>query len=322
MSILLFQGSLPVTDNPGIDTIDPRYDAIVSYVQDDNFIAAITLIEDLFAEEIFDIRMISYYLYGYWLDNGFGSLNVVLQCLNNILSDNFEAVGPIANHDQNFEKSLSWIMRQILKKINYEEKKNSSLWQQWYTSITEEDISHILETGEILCGTLTQKIPDKAVDIINLWNKIQASLKAIKKMVARPLDLITTETDNDKTEFPLLVSEENDLKGELESKEPINSYQAYETSYPMTLLLKKISAFERMINEKKFDRAALILEDIKLSLSTFEPTVYLPKIFENFVKLQALNINDLLICQQERGTVEWEVMQEWFKVDLDGFINS
>jgi hypothetical protein len=50
--------------------------------------------------------------------------------------------------------------------------------------------------------------------------------------------------------------------------------------------------------------------------------LYLPKIFENFVKLQALNINELVTYQQQRGTLEWEVMQEWFKVDLDGFINS
>ncbi len=322
MSILLFQGILPITDNPGIDSIDPRYDAIVSYVQDDNFIAAMTLIDELFAEEVFDIRMISYYLYGYWLDNGLGSLNLVLQCLNNILFNNFEAVGPIANHDQNFEKSLSWIMRQIFKKISYEEKKNSSLLQQWYTSISEEDISQILEAGEIFSGTLTHKIPDKADDVINLWNKIQAWLNALKNLLDRPLALITTEPINDKSDSHLIVSEEKDLIGEVEPKELINTFQGYEASYHMTLLLKKISAFERMIHEKKFDRAALILEDIKLSLSTFEPTVYLPKIFENFVKLQALNINDLLICQQDRGSVEWEVMQEWFKVDLDGFINS
>ena len=90
----------------------------------------------------------------------------------------------------------------------------------------------------------------------------------------------------------------------------------------MTLLLKKIAAFERMVHEKKFDRAALILDDIKLSLSEFEPTLYLPKIFENFVKLQALNFNELVAYQQQRGTLESEVMQEWFKVDLDGFINS
>ena len=148
MSILLLQGNLPVTDNPGLDSVDPRYDGIVSYVQEENFIVAITLIEELFEENIFDIRMICYYLYGYWLDNSFASLNEVLQCFNNLLSDNFEAIGPIANREQNFEKSFSWMMRQIFKKITYEEKKNSSLWQQWIASISEEEISQILEAGE------------------------------------------------------------------------------------------------------------------------------------------------------------------------------
>ena len=323
MSILLLQGNLPVTDNPGLDSVDPRYDGIVSYVQEENFILAITLIEELFEENIFDIRMICYYLYGYWLDNSFASLYEVLQCFNNLLSDNFEAIGPIANREKNFEKSLSWMMRQIFKKITYEEKKNSSLWQQWIASISEEEISQILEAGAILCVNLTQKLNDKAANIIDQWSKIQSWLKALKTMVARPLAMIATEIENSEADSLLMVlKENNDLTGGVQSDDYIKSFKGYEASYHMTLLLKKIAAFERMVHEKKFDRAALILEDIKLSLSEFEPTLYLPKIFENFVKLQALNFNELVAYQQQRGTLESEVMQEWFKVDLDGFINS
>jgi hypothetical protein len=323
MSILLLQGNLPVTDNPGLDSVDPRYDGIVSYVQEENFIVAITLIEELFEENIFDIRMICYYLYGYWLDNSFASLNEVLQCFNNLLSDNFEAIGPIANREQNFEKSFSWMMRQIFKKITYEEKKNSSLWQQWIASISEEEIILILEAGAILCVNLTQKLNDKAANIIDQWSKIQSWLKALKTMVARPLAMIATEIENSEADSLLMVlKENNDLTGGVQSDDYIKGFKGYEASYHMTLLLKKIAAFERMVHEKKFDRAALILDDIKLSLSEFEPTLYLPKIFENFVKLQALNFNELVACQQQRGTLESEVMQEWFKVDLDGFINS
>ena len=323
MSILLLQGNLPVTDNPGLESVDPRYDGIVSYVQEENFILAITLIEELFEENIFDIRMICYYLYGYWLDNSFGSLYDVLQCVNNLLADNFEAIGPIANREQNFEKSLSWMMRQIFKKITYEEKKNSSLWQQWYASISEEEIKLILEAGARLCVNLTEKVNDNAVNIIDQWNKIDSWLRALKTMVARPLALIATETENSETDSLLMaLKEDNDLTGGFQSDDYIKSFKGYEASYHMTLLLKKLAAFERMVHEKKFDRAALILDDIKLSLSEFEPTLYLPKIFENFVKLQALNINELVAYQQQRGTLESEVMQEWFKVDLDGFINS
>ena len=323
MSILLLQGNLPVTDNPGLDSVDPRYDGIVSYVQEENFILAITLIEELFEENIFDIRMICYYLYGYWLDNSFASLYEVLQCFNNLLSDNFEAIGPIANREKNFEKSLSWMMRQIFKKITYEEKKNSSLWQQWYASISEEEIKLILEAGARLCVNLTEKVNDNAVNIIDQWNKIDSWLRALKTMVARPLALIATETENSETDSLLMaLKEDNDLTGGFQSDDYIKSFKGYEASYHMTLLLKKIAAFERMVHEKKFDRAALILDDIKLSLSEFEPTLYLPKIFENFVKLQALNFNELVAYQQQRGTLESEVMQEWFKVDLDGFINS
>ena len=323
MSILLLQGNLPVTDNPGLESVDPRYDGIVSYVQEENFILAITLIEELFEENIFDIRMICYYLYGFWLDNSFGSLYDVLQCVNNLLADNFEAIGPIANREQNFEKSLSWMMRQIFKKITYEEKKNSSLWQQWYASISEEEIKLILEAGARLCVNLTEKVNDNAVNIIDQWNKIDSWLRALKTMVARPLALIATETENSETDSLLkALKEDNDLTGGFQSDDYIKSFKGYEASYHMTLLLKKLAAFERMVHEKKFDRAALILDDIKLSLSEFEPTLYLPKIFENFVKLQALNFNELVAYQQQRGTLESEVMQEWFKVDLDGFINS
>jgi hypothetical protein len=142
-------------------------------------------------------------------------------------------------------------------------------------------------------------------------------------MVVRELVLIPTDTENSENDSLLMVPKEvNDVISDLQASEYISNFQGYESSYHMTLLLKKIAAFEQMVHNKKFDHAALILEDIKLTLSQFEPMLYLPKIFENFVKLQALNINELVTYQQQRGTLEWEVMQEWFKVDLDGFINS
>lgn len=323
MSILLLGGRLLITENPGLDSMDPRYDVIVNHMQEENFIESIRLIDELFAENIFDIRMICYYLYGYWLDNGLRSLNEVLQCLNNVIEDNFDAIGPIANREQNFEKSLSWMMRQIYKKISYEEKKNSSLWQHWHSKIHEEDISQILEAGEILCVNLNQKVTDKAANIINLWNKIQAWVNALRLMVAREIALIPTETENSENDSLLMLAkEDNGVISELQTNEYISNFQGYESSYHMSLLLKKIAAFEQLVHKKKFDHAALVLEDIKLTLSQFEPMLYLPKIFENFVKLQALNINELVTYQQQRGTLEREVMQEWFKVDLDGFINS
>jgi hypothetical protein len=306
MRIELLQGRLPVNENPGLDSTDPRFDEILTLSQKGQHTEAAELSEATLADGIYDIRLICFFLYGYWLENGLASFLVLMDCLNNVVSENWAAVGPLSNRNRNLEKSLDWMFRQILKKIQYEQNKHSPLWRQWQTADTEVEVDKILEAGKTFRSGINRQLEASADASINQLNKIEQWLLVFRQIAAQP------EADE---------IEDNPMAEDLD---PITALKTtgleIGMSYHMELLLKKLAAFERVIQENKFLQAALLADDINQSLDNFDPKLYFPKLFENFVSQQALNFEELAAHAYRREEPQWQVMQEWLKVDIDGFI--
>lgn len=314
MNIDLLQGSLPVSENPGLDSTDPRFDEIATLVMAGKELEAANLSATIIGEGAYDIRLICYLVYGYWLEQGLASLLDVINSLNNVISENWEAVGPVNKREKNFQNSLGWMFRQLLKKLQYEESKNSPLWQQWQSTVTADELEDILEAGETFQRAISQQLTDDAGPVLDLWSKITQWLKALQRLVYRPPEpepVEAKETAVDATETSNTVATGSKTGG-LE----------IEVSYQMNLLLEKLAAFEQLLEQEKFPRAALVADDINLIVANFDPKLYFPKAFKTFARLNALNFAELSVYSEQRDAPEWQAMQEWYKVDLDSFINS
>jgi len=145
MDINLLNRELEVTDNPGLDTMDPRFNDIATDVQAANYIGAATQAQALLEQGVFDIRIIGYFLYGFFIEQGLASLAQVFECLSGLLRDNWEAFGPvqrkedidniIANFDPRtffpklFARYSMLLVLNIGERRVYEEQKESPEWQ-------------------------------------------------------------------------------------------------------------------------------------------------------------------------------------------------
>lgn len=315
MKIELLQGDLPITENPGLDSTDPRLDEITTLSQEGKYTEAATLSEAILADGIYDIRLICFFLYGYWLESGLGSFLELIDCLNRVILENWEAVGPTKNRDKNLEKSLDWLFRQILKKVQYEETKNTLLWQKWQASAGAVDVNKILELGETFRCSLNQQLENKAGTIVAQLSKIENWLVTFQQLVYSPPEPVLTESESEPS------TDDDEVENDTPSTPFKFAVPGTDTSYHMELLLKKLAGFERALQENKFPQAALLADDINQTLDTFDPKLYFPKLFESFVRLQALNFEALIVYADHREDPQWQAMQEWLKVDIDGFIN-
>ena len=316
MNIELLQGQYKVIDTFNFDSTDPRLDEIATLAQANDFIEAARLSEAILVAGIYDVRLICYFLYGYWQDQGVISLIEVVDCLNNMIVKNWDALGPVNKREKVFEKSLEWMLKQLLKKIQYEEAKNTNLWQDWKTDITTDHIDQILQLGGILRLSLNHQLEDNAGALIDLWSKIEQWLRIFQQLECQSpepevhiLDVLAIEETSpaEITNVPV--------------KAITNSGLVLGSSYHMDLLLKKLAAFERLLEEEKYPKAALMAEDINQTVSNFDPKLYFPKMFETFIRLQTLNYEELSTAYQgdER---HWQMMQDWLKVDFDSFVKS
>jgi hypothetical protein len=321
MNLDFLLGQLKVADHPGLDSTDLRLDEIITLSQAGQHLEAADLSASILLEENYDIRLICFFLYGYWQETGLASLEPLLNCLNSLIVENWQAIGPLENQSRQLEKSLDMLLRQILKKLLYEESRSTALWHAWLDSLTSQVIKQILTEGDTFCRNLNLRLDTQADAVIDQWRKIEKWLLNFQQLSTNHQAKLE-ESNNDI--HAVTPAAEN-----LEAVTPTTSNSIItptglpsENSYPLEILLKKLAAFERMIAEKKFSRAALLAEDINLSLANFDPKVYFPKLFESFVKLQVLNFESLMGYEEYRDNPQWLMMQEWLKVDIDGFIND
>ena len=327
MNINLLQGIFTISDNPGLDSTDPRLDEITTLSQAGQFSEAAALSETLIAEGVYDVRLICFFLYGYWLDNGISSMLPLLDSLTNVIQENWQAIGPKHNQEKYLEKSLDWLFRQLLKKLQYEESKNSSVWQQWQASAVEVDFDQITASALKLRDCLNQRMPDTALVLFDQWRKIEKWLDNFQRLSYQPEPDEPSELNEDGTEEAMEMLPMSAAQGVNPTEKTAGAandaaLQGLESSYYLELLLKKLAAFEQLIQENKFPQAALLSDDINFTLANFDPKLYFPKMFENFVKQQVLFFDELMVYAEHRDDPQWQAMQEWLKVDLDGFINN
>jgi hypothetical protein len=325
MNIALLQGSLAVADHPGLDSTDPRFDDIVTLTQAGKHDEAAQQCQAIIAEGVFDVRLICYFLYGHFLEHGLASLQAINLCLCNVIEDNWAAIGPVTNREKNLAKSLDWLLRQVIKKCKYEESKSSPDWRNWQATVSEDVVEAIVQSGKQLRGCLLARMDDKAAPVIDQWSKMEQWLRLFLQVL--PVQAVVPIEDES---VPALEETEDNASLALALPSPAVKQTAktakkdtmeIELSHPLQQLIKKLAGFDRMVSEQKFDRAVLLADDINQLCQDFDPKLYFPKLFETFVRQQAIHLEELMAYTDHRGTQEWACMQEWLKVDPDSFID-
>ena len=93
LDITLLTSPLTPAENPGLDTLDPRFQEIAGKVEAGDFDKAASDTQALLRENLVDIRVISYFLYGCFLEKGMSGLADVLLALRVLVTDSWPAVG-------------------------------------------------------------------------------------------------------------------------------------------------------------------------------------------------------------------------------------
>lgn len=310
MNIELLNQTLKVTDNPGLEIFDPRFNDIATLIQQGNYSDAAVKAEEIIEEGIYDIRIIGYFLHGVFIEQGVSVLPAVFRSLISLLTENWEAMGPSKKKEKHTQTSLNWFTKQLFKTLNYEEDKKSSNWNVWVKEVSSDDVEEALEVGEELRRALGTTLEDGAGSVLDGLTKIKDWLTAFQRVVYREPEPEIEEVEQEsesKTPMPALSDGEETV--------------STEGSYHLKLLLKKIMAFEQLIENEKFSMATLIVDDINEIIANFDPRVYFPKIFSKFSLLLALNIGELASYEEQKQTVEWKCMKDLYKVDIDSFVS-
>ena len=312
MDIEILKGELEINENPGLATTDPRLSDIATLVQAGDFQQAALQSREILTEKIYDIRIIGYYLYGHFAESGLAALEEIFTCLAEILRKNIAALGPARNREKHIKNTLSWLFKTISNNLVYETEKRTEIYSQWQASITPEQVQNILESGSGLQEAIAML--EVSSDITDVFTKILEWVQVFQNVVHQ-------EQNRDEEEQQLEVAKETVPQKEA-VKTLIDNFtiEGIEGSYHMKLLMRKLDAFDRLVEADKLALAAIVADDINNSISNFDPKLYFPGLFTRFYVQFAKNLNSLISYVQFKNSAAWATLQELYKVDIESFI--
>ena len=328
MSLEILKGTFEVAENPGLDTLDPRFAEITSLVTNGDYAAAAAQSQEITNEKIYDVRLIGYLIFGHFVEEGVGGLNDVFTVLNSMVGENWLAVGPAKNKEKHTKNSLLWFSKQLLRKLNYQEEKQGPGWQQWTNTVTSDqaqETADLIATFHRLVGPV---LDEQAKPVMDAVKKIETWMRSFAKAVYKePEPEVEPEPEQEEiTEEPQAAAaapaNEIPLQQVTTGSAISGNLPVVEGSIHLVELMKKMAAFEKLIEEEKFIHAALVADDINATIESFDPRIYFPNLFKNFSRLFALSINELAEAEDARETMAWKAMEAFYHVDIDEFVKS
>lgn len=329
----LLKGNLEVAENPGIETLDPRFQEIAGSAQNANYPELISQIEPILQDKIYDIRLIGYYCFACFHSEGFSHLLEVFQTLNSIFEENWEAIGPTKKKDRQTENALYWFLGKMEKVLKMHEDKDDEKYHKWLEEASSEFMDSLMEEVDKLSKNV-QKNLEKAPKTLDGLSNLSRWLQGFHKLVF------------DREEEERLAEEEAQKKADEEAQRQADQEAAsaaraealanmgaggavmmgagggggVEGSFRLDELKQKLKAFEILIEKGEMPKAALVADDIGAIIADFDPTLYLPQLFAAYFALLSTNIEDIAGFWEKKGSLPWQVMDKLYSVDLQAFI--
>ncbi|MCP3940807.1 MAG: hypothetical protein GY710_04905 [Desulfobacteraceae bacterium] len=323
MDLKLLDTTFPVSENPGLNTIDPRFADIAGMIQEGKFSDAAVHAQEIIEEQIYDIRIICYFLYGVFDELGPGSLHGIFNSMGMLFHENWEAIGPSKNRMKHVKNSLIWFFKQTNKILESEKKKDGEKWQVWQENTSPTDIQEALEISQNLRQELYDSLEKESTAVVDGLAKMTAWLDSFYRLIYQDPELeAEQDLESDSPDLLESGSEKNNISArtEVELIPQKASPLCDSESYPLQMLIKKMAAFEQLIGEKKNTGAALIANDINQIINNFDPQIYFPDLFSRFSRLFALNVENLFVFDGCRDNVIWQSMEKLYHVDMESFV--
>ncbi len=306
VNLNLLMSTFTVAETRGLETLDARFQDFLDLVQNEDFAQIVSQAEELFALEIYDIRIIGYYAYGAFVCSDYFALREVLEMLNNVMY-NWSAVGPEKKKEKHLQTSVVWLLNNILSTLQYHQQKDDDTWARWQQSICEQEVKDTIYSLETLRNAM-EEIVESSNKILELFSRLYTWLDELEFSVATE-DVIEEQERVPDTQINT---------GEVVSVAP--RAVTVETSYHMQQLIRRLEAFTTLVDKGQMLQAALVADDISQTIENFDPTIYLPQVFCRYLKVLSANIDELADLWENKDTIGWQTMERLYKSDLDTFL--
>ena len=306
--------TLAVSDNPGLDTFDPRLSEVTTTVQTGDFTTACNQIVELFNDQEYDIRLIGYLAFGDFIEGGVKVIPDILSGLNIALDNNWDAFGPIKNKEKHARSFLTWFLKNLMKVLEHAQSEHGGRWTNWLET-TDASITNAMVTNLTqLMETIQSRLGGEA-------DKISEGLAKFRNWATNFNDMQTVAQAVEPEKETVVDGPPSDGGSSNDGLETTMNTGSTQGSTLLAELILKMEAFSTLVSQERFSKAAIVAADIEETLSNFDPALYFPSLFAAYKKDMAINVSEVLEHLDLKDSPQWSAMENYYRVDLKGFLD-
>jgi hypothetical protein len=266
----------------------------------------------LLGKHIYDIRVIGYYLFGVMLEQGIGHLPALVGRVHTLLTDDLADLGPGQKKERVIDVTLHWLFQTMAERCRYHAAQHDATWTQWLSQLHPRLAGDIAQALDRVAGEMQELVEEP---------RCLAPIGKLRRWVMDDLPR-TRPVENPAPAPAPAPAAPAPSSAPSSAAAPVAAARDAAESPAMQLLTRKLRAFETLIERGDMNKAAVVAGDIKHIIESFDPLVYLPSLFSNFFKLLARSTGELVSHWEELESPAGQALQSFYRVDLDGFLDS
>lgn len=277
----------------------------------------------LLGKHVYDIRVIGYYLFGVMLEQGIGQLPALLGRVHALLTSDIARLGPSQKKERTIDVTLHWLLQTMAERCRYHAAQHDATWTQWLSQLHPRLAGEIAQALDRVGGVMQEMVEEPRClgPIGRLRRWVMEDLPRTRP-AERPAAASTLGEPGGGGLASATGAGDAGGQASAPAAAPVVVARDASESPAMQLLVRKLRAFETLIERGDMGKAAVVASDIKHTIENFDPLVYLPSLFSTYFKLLSRSTGELMPHWEELVSPAGEALHSFYRVDLDGFLDS
>ncbi|PTL85381.1 type VI secretion system protein IglI family protein [Vitiosangium sp. GDMCC 1.1324] len=302
---------------PDLESTDERLEKVNDLVSRGTYPDAARAAEALLREGVFDVRLVSPYLLGLFLEGGLEAMPVVFHSLSNTLLGNWQSFGPHERKDVFADASLRWFLKVLTKHLEHHERLKDETWQRWCAPSNREPLEQALTLSEEIFSAFGRVMPRNGCEAgfrrLSQW--LEGHLQSLPAAVSQEEPAPESLDEPAEDEAPARARPAESMRPAAASDGPTMS-----VSPALAQLMRKLAAFNTLVERQDYQRASVVAADVLNVVEHFDPRVYLPALFSRFFAGLSTHAEQVEPMLQSTETLSFRALDQLYRVDLDTFL--
>lgn len=305
------------TESQHLAAHDERFLRITDLAQGARYTEVADAVETLLAEDAYEVRLLGYYLYAVFHEEGMVRLPDVLETLNVLVEKLGGSLPPADKQLKLLNKGVTWFSQQLMDTLRYHQTKKDERWASWLKETTgaraKQAGAKAQQFYELLSAPTYRTAAEAAQGLVPWLRDFEKQLAERPAPEAAQAAPKAETSSKSKAPDPTPVEEPSPFVR-------VGQVMQLRGSAHLVDLCNKLKAFEMLIERQDFQKAALVSDDILGSLEGFDPRRYFPELFASFGGLLNKHVREIQEFWEGKDSVEWKTLAQFYQVDLEGFV--